>query len=251
MFKKDYLKIAILTMVIFLTAREFSVAQIGTKVNFGLGLISTGIVGDNRAKLPMATTSTDEDAFTGGSFKYTQPGIQARLTFPINNYEDFRFISTFEYTFFVGRERFGYDNVTVLFSNKLNLMSFGFGLEYVWANLDFANAKLYTGVDVKANYIYKIYSDRYIKYLDNYIEPDLLIYDAKEDALRFGGNIKLGVEGRLRQNFHVNTGFSLGLVNLIGRDDSRGELMTPSTDFENHESFLPVLQVFVLVQYNI
>lgn len=251
MFKKDYLKIVIFTLVVFLTAREFSVAQIGTKVNIGIGLISTGIVGNNRAKLPVATTSTAVDAFTGGSFKYSQPGIQIRATFPINNHEDFRFISTFDYIFFVGRERFGYDKAKILFSNKLDLISFSLGLEYVWANLDFANAKLYTGLDIKANYIHNLHFDQYIELADDPENPSLEVYDPKVNALRFGGDIKLGVEGRLRKNFYINTGLSLGVVNLIGRDDSRGELMTPLTVFENQESFLSVLQVFILVQYNL
>lgn len=242
----------LLTSVIILIIMNVieSQAQIGAKLNLGAGIVTTNIIGSNRATSAIGPTRIDSEAFIGGSFKNSQPGVRLKGTFLFDEMEDLRFTTSFDYLLFSGKERYGVPpNVSISYIHDLNIASLGLGLEYVWANLDFANAKLYTGFDIQSNYIHNAYFKEAIRYLDKFKE-DEIFETGKDDALRFGGSVRLGVEGRLRSKFYVNTGLSVGVLNLIGRDDSRGELLTPLSIFESTENMLSVLQVYILVQYN-
>ncbi len=247
--KRLMLFLLIANAAIILNANS-SYSQIGAKLNVAAGIVTTNIVGKNRATSPIGPTSAVEEAFIGGSFRNAQPGISLKGTFLFDDMKDLRLTTTLDYMLFSGKEKYGVPpNVTIAYVHDLNIASIGLGLEYVWANLDFANAKLYSGFDIRSNYIHKSYFKESIKYLDKFKDDD--IFEAgKDDAWRFGGNIRLGVEGRLRSNFYVNTGLSLGVLNIIGRDDDRGELLTPLAIFESKENMLSVLQIYILIQYN-
>lgn len=227
-----------------------SYSQIGAKINVAAGIVTTNIIGSNRATSPIGPTSAAEEAFIGGSLRNAQPGISLKGTYLFDDMTDLRLTTTLDYMFFSGKEKYGVPpNVSIAYVHDLNIASFGIGLEYVWANLDFANAKLYSGFDIRSNFVHNSYFKETIRYLDKFKDDD--IFEAgKDDALRFGGNIRLGVEGRLRNKIYVNTGLSVGVLNLIGRDDSRGELLTPLAIFENEENMLSVFQIFILIQYN-
>jgi hypothetical protein len=251
---KNYhnLKIGIFAIVLLITSYGSINAQHETKLNIGAGIITTNILGDNRAKLPMVATNDDEEAYTGGSFKYSQPGILVKFTMPLENNEDLRFSGNLGYIMFGGRERIVINkNIVHLLRHNVDMLNIGLGAEYVWANLDFANAKIYSGLDLQGYYVHGIKAELYEDYLNNENFDDILYtIPAKSSGMRFGGNVKLGVEGILRDNFHVNLGASVGIMNLLGRDDERGELFTPLTLLEDKENIVSVLQVFILIQYN-
>ncbi|MBX3043487.1 MAG: hypothetical protein KIT33_05005 [Candidatus Kapabacteria bacterium] len=248
----NYKNFILLISVVFFALSKNTFSQLGAKVNFGAGIITTNILGENRAKMPIGPTAIEGDAFIGGSFKNAQPGIQAKATFLFDSNPDIRFVTALDYMFFSGKERYGIPpNVNIAYEHSLNIGAFGLGVEYVWANLDFANAKLYTGLDLKAFYVHNIYGVEKIRYLDRFKEDDIYEFPVKDNALRFGGNVKLGVEGKLRDKFFVNAGVNIGIMNLIGRDNERGELLTPLPIFESEENMLSVLQVFILIQYNL
>jgi len=246
-----YLKITIYIAVTLLICEIDAVSQIGGRFNVGAGIVTTNIISDNRATLPIGPTAIEGEAFIGGSFKNAQPGIQLKGTYLFDNNPDLRLTTTFNYMFFSGRERYGYPpNVVIFYKHDVNIASLSAGLEYVWANLDFANAKLYAGFDIQGSSIHDAYFLEHVKFLDKY-EPDWIFEYDKGSVYRFGGNVRIGVEGKLRNKVHVNTGFAVGIMNLLGRDDNRGELLTPLKVFESKENILPVFQVFILIQYNI
>jgi hypothetical protein len=251
-----YLKTAISVALILFIFQVDAISQIGSKINIGAGIVTTNIISNNRATLPIGPTAIEGEAYIGGSFKNSQPGIQLKGTYLMDNNPDLRFTTTIDYMFFSGRERYGYPpNVVIFYKHDVDIASFSTGFEYVWANLDFANAKLYAGLDIQMNWIQvdlirDSYFSEHVKFLDKY-EPDWIFEYSKGEAFRFGGNVRVGVEGKLRNNVHVNAGFAVGVMNLLGRDDSRGELLTPMKVFESKENILPVFQVFILVQYNI
>lgn len=230
-------------------------SQIGARYNLAAGLLTTNILGNNRAKLSIIPPPGKPDAYIGGSFAYSQPGIQLRSTFPLENYENIRISGYLNYSFFSGRERAvtstTISKVVYLFRNSLDITSFGIGGEYIWANLKFANAKLYSGVDIQATLVHNINTEFLEDYLDVEGQDNLYKYDPKPSAFRLGGNLKLGVEGRLREIVHVNAGVSIGALNLIGRDDTRGELLTPLKLQEDKENLLYLAQVFFLIQVNL
>ena len=243
-----HFKIAISVALIMLIIQVDAISQIGNNINIGAGIVTTNIISNNRATLPIVQSAGA--SFVGGSFEHAQPGIQLKGTYLFDNNPDLRFTTTFDYMLFSGRERYGIPpNVVVLYEHDVNIAALSIGLEYVWANLDFANAKLYSGLDIQGSSYHSINFVQYINYLDDYL-LDSKLSERKSDAFRMGGNVRLGVEGRLRNRVYVNTGFAVGLLNLFGRDDERGELLTPKKIFEPKENILPIFQVFILIQYN-
>jgi hypothetical protein len=55
----------------------------------------------------------------------------------------------------------------------------------------------------------------------------LIIDDyVKDDAFRVGGLLRLGAEGGLNKEIGINVSLALHWVNMIGSDDSYGELFT-------------------------
>ncbi|MDX9790686.1 MAG: hypothetical protein RBT61_07650 [Candidatus Kapabacteria bacterium] len=238
--------------IVLLSAHNNIYAQLQSKINFAFGVVTTDILGDNPAKKPMVATNTSQDAVTGGSFKYTQPGLRLKTTYIIEEMPNLRFQGNIDYLFFGGKERVVINSKIVHYlTHDINIASLGFGAEYVWADLDFANAKLYSGINILLSSFHNIGAEIYEDYLELPQFSQTKKLPSKDAALRLGGTVKLiGVEGRLRQNFFVNTGVSIGSLNLIGRDDARGELLTPLALLETGESMVHILQVYISLQYN-
>jgi hypothetical protein len=170
---------------------------------------------------------------------------------PVDEKSTFYVPFTFEYSFFTGRERLNRSQYIVeIWSHSLNVFSISSGLQANFYKMDFANAQIYAGIEGRISFLSKFdyRSKRY------YLEADrqeLWVVKPKEDATRIGGTFRLGVEGKLRDLLHVNAGFALSSLNLIGKDNERGELFSPSAITEVQESTINTLQVFILLQFNL
>jgi hypothetical protein len=226
-----------------------SEAQFINKFKIATGLTTTSIMGDNPAKLPMIPMTDEEDAVTGGALKHAQPGIELRFTFPVDMTETMSIPLSLDYTFFTGRERINTSQFIVdIWTHSLNIFSISTGLHYVFYKMDFANAKMYGGLEARLSFIHNIDTRAERDYLENLLPDETWIVPPKESATRFGGNLRLGVEGKLHKSLYVNTGAAFSVVNLIGKDDSRGELLTPIKFLEVKESTLSSFHVFILLQ---
>jgi len=241
----------VLTLLILVNYSSFS--QFTTKYRLAAGLFTTQIIGNNPAKLPMIATSDTDEAVTGGSFPDAQPGIELRLTFPIDDKDNLRIPFNIDYSFFRGKERINYNrNIIDYFSHTLNVLGINTGLHYVFLYVPFARAKVYTGLEVRMSFVHNIDVEWFRDYVNNDVFKDELYkIPPKENAFRLGGTFKLGVDGRLKDNLFINTGFGIGITNLIGKNDTRGELFTPITLQETGESNVINFHVFILIQYNL
>jgi hypothetical protein len=249
------LKICMILLALFVSSMIFTLnlkAQFNSKYEVGLGIITTQILGDNPAKLPIISTSDSTDAVTGGSFPMLQPGIELRFTFPLDDNNNFRIPLSFDYTFFRGKERMNYNRKIVdYFSHTLNVLGINTGFHYAFLSIPVVRAKIYTGLEVRLSYIHNIDVEWYRDYLEAIFPDETYKYKTKPSVVRLGGAYKLGIEGRLNRKVYINTGASLMFTNLIGKDDSRGELFTPITMFEKKESLVYNFQLFILIQYNL
>lgn len=242
-----------LIIILFLFGSIASYSQMETHYRIGAGIITTQILGDNPAKLSIINYSSKDDQVTGGSFPDAQPGVQLQFLFPIDEDAKFRIPVSLSYSFFRGKERVNYNrNIVDYYSHTLNIMGVNSGFQYAFLPVQFAHANMYAGLEISLNYINNIDIEWYRDYLNNNVFKDEIYKTPpKEDALRIGGLFKLGVEGRLRKNFYINAGGAIGIMNIIGKNDNRGELLTPITMFETIESNVYTLQVYILVQYNL
>ena len=73
----------------------------------------------------------------------------------------------------------------------------------------------------------------------------------KPSTFRLGGALKLGIVGEIFDPWYLNTSIGIGVVNFVGKEDSRGELLTPSRRYENIESPLNLLLFTLLIQYRL
>lgn len=242
----------ILLFVITIAFTNGLYSQLFTNPRLSFGVVTTNILGDNRAKLPMVATDDEENAYTGGSFGFTQPGLRFLATFPETTNDDLRFNASIDYLFFSGRERIVINrNIVHLLRHDVNLLGFGAGADYVLLDLGFANAKFVAGAEIKGYYLHGISAEIYEDYLNENSNDNVYKHTPKSSSFRLGGSVKFGVEGRLRKNIFVNAGVGLGAINLLGRDDARGELLTPLTLFENSEALVSTFNVYILLQYNL
>jgi hypothetical protein len=230
-----------------LNAQLMTNAPFNSTFQVGVGIITTQILGDNPATLPMISSADVANAVTGGSFTMSQPGIQLRFTLPLDN--NIRIPFSIDYTFFRGKERMNYNrNIVDYFSHSLDVIGINTGIQYAFLSIPIVRAKIYTGIEARLSKIRKVDIEWYRDYLN--FPDEIYKYDTKPEAWRLGGSLILGAEGRLIDRWFINFGGSLMVTNFIGRDDSRGELLTPITMFESKESFVSNLQIFILIQYH-
>lgn len=252
------------TLVLFVVFLSFGIQNISYSQLFkeyfvGFGIITTNILGDNPAKNDIVSSFVDATQVLGGGFNLTQSGMEARLTLPLNS--NFNIPFQIDYTFFstkelstVGYEEIsGADTISVLdihkYHNKLNIFGISTGLHYIFKELPIANAKFYTGLELKANYIHSYDFKHRIENLTFPERSENKKYDKKDDVFRLGAVYRLGVYGRLHNDWDVNISGSVSALNLLGRDDSRGELLTPFSLFTRQESIVYNIHFSMLIQY--
>ena len=73
----------------------------------------------------------------------------------------------------------------------------------------------------------------------------------QETATRLGMGLRIGVDGEVFAPWYVNISAGYNAFNLLGRNDSRGELFTPSNLSEKVESIIGAIATTILIQYKL
>ncbi|MCO5250895.1 MAG: hypothetical protein M9949_05680 [Candidatus Kapabacteria bacterium] len=245
-------KYIITIFTILLLNASISEAQFPGGIKVALGLTTTSLLGDNPAKQPMVYVTDDGYAVLGGALRDAQPGIEFRLTMPVDKEQKYYVPFSFEYSFFTGRERHNLSpHIVEIWTHSFDLASLSSGLHVNFYKMDFANAQIYGGIEGRVSFINNIETHRNRVFLQQ-VQPDSSWNEIpKAKATRFGGTIRVGVEGKLRDLVHINAGFAVSALNLIGKEDERGELFTPNNMFELQEPTVTTFQVFILLQLNL
>ena len=204
----------------------------------GGGLTTMTILGDNIAKNPLAVFQPNPNDQSprdvGASFIGQQSGFGLRLTHSDQD-RILKFPFGVDVSFFSGRDRVVISNTTRIFlKNDLTTFSGVAGLEYAFAKLPLARANIYIATDLRAlvvpssSYLVSIEYDEFPT--RNSTSEGL----TKDLAFRLGGSLRLGVDGQIDINgdkkspWFVNISSGLSWMNLIGLNNDRGELLTPS-----------------------
>ncbi|MEM4260712.1 MAG: hypothetical protein QXG00_05740 [Candidatus Woesearchaeota archaeon] len=249
---KTHIKsIFLLLLISILTIPGFS--QTGfvdfRSIHIIFGLSTSRILGDNPGAKPMVERDTSKPAVNGGSFDGFQPGFVLKLNFKIDKNGNFEIPLGFEYNSLRAAERVPisrYTTATLYHSVDVPAVSIGFN--YLFFKFPLANVKAYIGLETRLNFIQSGTWRREIKY--GYLDTtDILERKTKVPATRLGGIIHLGFEGEISEPLFINTSFGLGAMNLIGRDNSRGELLTFSRYNELEESIVYNYYFSLMLQY--
>lgn len=240
--------------IVFVFSTFFSKAAYNDIKSISFGLKSINIVGDNLNTRPMIPIDTyNGELIQGGSYESFESGIELRYSIPLGTKELFRIPVSVDYTFFRSKELDGSSNLLrIRFSNKVNLFGFNTGLHYYIAKYKFSKAKIYTGIEARALFVHNANYMHEVDYLNPALDnQDFTVEESKDNAFRMGPFVRLGVEGRLYQDIYLNLSVASGIINLIGRDNSRGELFTPNANFQTEESLAYTIELSFLVQYRL
>ena len=232
-------------------------AQFTKGFSVGLGMKSTELIGDNPASKPFSERDPNKPPLFGGGFNGPQQGMELLFEFPIGDNNNFVIPLGFDYTFYQGLQRIPQTYFVLQdYDNSVDIASLSLGLNYAVVKYNVANAKIYVGIEAKTSFIGK----NVFTIETNYHKLDsieILKLSTKESCVRLGGSFKLGLEGEIAQNWFVNIHGTLGVLNLVGKNDSRGQLLTPFKEdklmryIEDKEWFVYTLQYTFLIQYRL
>ncbi|HOV92141.1 MAG TPA: hypothetical protein PLC04_03565 [Candidatus Kapabacteria bacterium] len=224
-------------------------AQFFKNTSIALGLSTSQILGNNPGGKPMLPSSDADPAISGGGFLGAQPGIDFRMTIPVDNKQRWRIPVGVDYQFFSAKERVPRKYIEIKLNYSFNIISPYIGVSYVLQDLYMIKSKTYASLEARASFINQLdYKITYQYLLDHSL--DTTRYPrTKGNATRLGGMARIGVESYLFYPIQINASVGASLMNLIGRDDKRYELLTPISFMEVKESFVWNLNFSIMFQY--
>lgn len=236
-----YVLLVITVIFVFVNRAQ---AQFQTKYSVSFGVNTLSILGDNPAVKPMYSSESSD---FGAGFNAPQTGFSLRFFMTVD--EDERFVVPFgmDYNFFRGAERYPIAKfISVHRKNEIDIPTVVAGLHYNLVRWPLANAKAYIGIEARGTFLPEGRIEDKIHYY--FLDSTVTISEnTKSSTFRLGGALRLGVEGQLHKRLFVNFNGAIGIMNLVGLDDERGELLTP---FKKMPYYLETKESFVyLFQY--
>lgn len=259
----------IAAIVLIFPTFEYANAQQTSRDNqpvyyLGLGLTTLSLLGDDLAKnplAPVAPTTGDEFAqYAGASFVGQQSGIALRFVWSPSSDRTVRVPFGMDLHFYSGRDRVIISSSTRMFlRNDLTVVTAVSGLEYTLLQLPLARAHCYGAIDLRGTYVPGSSYTAQIEYdlFPQFSRTEIRVQ--KSDAIRFGGALRIGVDGQIDTDgnadspWYVNISTGLAWMNLIGRDNARGELLTPQPNpiTEIQENVTSNFFINILLQYQL
>lgn len=241
---KHIIKILILLLVLSLqTQAQFK------NVSVSAGLVTTSILGDNPGTWPIVERDVNINRDIGGSFRGSQPGFGIRFNFPVSKYPNLNIPIGFDYIYYHALEKVPITQKSTLFlRHTVAVPTATMGVNYFLFKFPVANVKAYTGIEARGSFVQE---GNFYRRFEFELQDSIKIIDtkSKDAGFRLGALLKFGVEGEFISPWYVNTGIAFGAVNLIGRDNERGELLTPMKSFETSESIVYNMHLFFMIQY--
>lgn len=239
-----------LIILLLILSNSYAYAQFSKNLFPAIGISTVKILGDNPGALPILQTDTTKEAITGGSFDGAQPGVDFRLTYTLDDDKTFRIPFGMDYSFYEANERIPASQfVTIKLTHSLETASIYTGFHAVFLRFPLADAKAYAGLEARGTLIHNAkYRYREVYATDGTANKDITI-ESKKDAWRFGGLMRIGIEGEINKSLQINTSAAFAILNLLGRDNKRGELLTPFATFESEESIVYNFHFSLLIQY--
>lgn len=225
----------------------------GTKV--GIGLSTAWINGANPARdymWPDILQGVSDSLVVrpGGSFDGQQPGIGLRTRFALNDTGTVRLMLGLDYLFYRGNWRLPLDAGNVLMEHRVDMTTGILGVEYVAYEFT-PLARLYAAAEARASFLHSSYFNWEFVTNQGEIFQERGRTEGKPSTFRLGTALRIGLEGEFQDNFIVDTSVGYGVVNLTGRDDVRGQLLTTNNDFETGENLVGNILFSFILMYRI
>jgi len=252
---KKYILCFLGALAFFLSSSSLVRAQL-SGLSVSAGFANAHILGDNLAAKPFRNPFSD-DKFFGGSLDGGHPGLRMQMNFALDDGGIFEIPISFAYIFYMGREKEPISSLSdIKLRHDIYVPSFSLGFNYSFLRFTaFARmAKIYASLESRATYV----TQGTFESIQNYVEfneVEKLSHKTKEAAWRFGGALRLGLNGELNHPWYLDINAGVAAINLIGKDDSRGELLTPHKKTANYtetkESTVYTYRFYLMIQYKL
>jgi hypothetical protein len=240
------LKLLILLMIALFPMQD-SYAEV--KFSVAAGLRTFMVIGDNPNSSPIIQRDTNKPQFIGGGLTQVNSGVAIMGLAEFGEEGNIVVPFGFEYTELIARERIPISRRTTAYlHNTIITPSALLGFNYKFFRFPFADVKAYAGLEINAFFFQSPEFYRKIEYknLDSAV-----VYEGKTKtpATRMGGDVKIGFDGNIISGLYINANIAFGVANLLFRDDSRGELLTPTAIDETKESIVSTMRFGLLLRY--
>jgi len=228
-----------------------SYSQLGN-IRIGTGLATIDILGENYSTLPLIYI-TPNGTIRGGGFSQTQSGIRLEAIMPLDINERFEIPLGFEYVFFRAREKSVFSETGAYYTTHFKDLGFiTLGLNYSVFKFDafVAKAKLYAGIDSRLAIIDS--GEIKVRLEAPAVNKFETTSAPSKGNIRLGANFNLGLNGELNEFILVDLKCGVGIMNLVGKNDLYGELLTYNRSIEyseTKESFVWTFNLAMTLQY--
>ncbi len=215
--------VAILLIVVLLAPSNAKADVYDYEYSLGVAFTTSKILGDNPA---INTLRPINSSVPGGSFNGAMPGVEVIGQYKLDDVGDWRLVGGVNYTFYSAREKFPGDISVFRLSHEVNILSPLVGINYTIFRFPSAMSSFYAGVELRYNYVH---GSEFILNETSRLNDEQLSQRSisKESAGRTGGLFKLGIEGEIHENYMINVSWGIDVLNALGRDNERGQLLTP------------------------
>ncbi len=224
----------------------------------GLGISGSAFPSSSSAWKNISFSIDPNDHVIGGSFDGMESAVRASLTTNIDRKSRFLMPISYEYLFLRAGEVLYYNLTPELnyygnFLHRIDVQKFSIGLDWQFWQTPFKDVNIYLGVDFKGLYIFNQNFSREDVRIegDNVVSKDKFPYNAKENALRFGTEGKFGFRGHIINKLYINAFVGYEYFNLIGRNDKRGQLLTPFARTETKEDLINAWHYYLSIEYKL
>ncbi len=213
-------------------------------IGLSANLSTMTLVGDNPARVSFVDVHSDaegnEDVTYGGSLSETQSGIDFKFIIPLAN-DKLHIPVGIDYIWCHAAELENLpqdkDADRLLMDYKANIFSMYSGIQYDLIEFPEYHIRIHGDLLAFGSY-YHNYGFKAIFKKGNGDVVSTVIQETKDNAFRLGMGVNFGAEARVLRGLFFNWDLGLNCYNLIGRDDKRGQLLTPHTISENQEDLL-------------
>ncbi len=223
--------------------------------SLGVAFTTSKIMGDNPA---IETMRILNGSIPGGSFNGAMPGVEVLGQYRLDKIGDWKLVGGVNYTSYSARERQPADISDIRFEHNVNIISPLVGINYTIFRFPTAMSSFYAGLQLKYNYIFgsEFLVSETLRSTGE-IVPRKPIDIGKDNTGRAGGLFKLGIEGEIHENYMINVSWGIDVLNPVGRDNVRGNLLTPfsqsdfigNVDWELEEELTYNFYFSLMIQY--
>ncbi len=189
--------------------------------------INTHTVMFNHPASQTIVFDNEENFISGGSFDGAQSGLDLRFTYFPEDYEKLYISFGTEFMFLSAKEQYTVSSSSVVnYHNIARLTTPYLGAYWRIKRIPLANTNIYLGPELRFNFIHGSNIKSEFQNIRDRNKTELKNERLKENTFRFGSAIRIGAEGEINKEIGVNISIAMNMVNLLGRNNDYGELLT-------------------------